>query len=183
MVSRTIKDITGQRFGRLIAIRPWDGSGRRLKWVCACDCGGESYPTGSALRAGKILSCGCLRNERLLAALVKHGEALGRKRPSPEYSTWISMRNRCNNPKNHAYSYYGGRGISVCERWNDYANFIADMGPRPSPTHSIDRENNDGNYEPSNCRWATKTEQAANQRAGGRFTKEKNRNGGLSRTW
>lgn len=97
----------------------------------------------------------------------KHGESSGHKhsrRPTPEYATWASMHKRCRIKTNPSYHHYGGRGITVCERWNVYENFLADMGRRPSPRHSIDRVNNDGNYEPGNCRWATGSEQINNRR-------------------
>ena len=96
---------------------------------------------------------------------LKHGFARPGKE-APEYRAWAALRNRCSNPNHDAYKNYGGRGIKVCERWNDFLAFLEDMGPRPSPKHSIDRINNDGNYEPDNCRWATRSEQCRNMRAG-----------------
>ena len=93
----------------------------------------------------------------------KHGHTAGRKR-TPEYWSWVAMMTRCRNPSFHSYPVYGGRGIFVCERWNDFAAFFLDMGPRPSPSHTLDRfPDKHGNYEPGNCRWATKSEQARNR--------------------
>jgi len=117
---------------------------------------------------GKTRSCGCRIIQVLTAngyAMRQHGESksVGRA-ASPEYRTWDGMKERCRNPNHKAYANYGGRGISVCERWLDFESFLLDMGRRPSPTHSIDRINNDGNYEPGNCRWATRDEQNRNQR-------------------
>jgi hypothetical protein len=92
-----------------------------------------------------------------------HGHTRGRKRTA-EYKSWEAMRSRCNSPGSHNYGQYGGRGIKVVTRWDSFANFFADMGPKPTPSHSIDRLNNDGNYEPGNCRWATRSEQNKNRR-------------------
>ena len=95
---------------------------------------------------------------------VKH-RASSRPNRTREYETWVSMRDRCRNPNNKRYENYGGRGIRICKRWDDFANFLADMGERPSPQHSLDRINNDGSYRPSNCRWATRSQQRRNRRS------------------
>jgi hypothetical protein len=151
-------NITGQRFGRLLVLSFAEIRQRKAHWLCRCDCGNERTFSGKHLRTGHTTSCGCYKR----ANASKHAES---QRPwTPEYRAWCDLRSRCNNPKVKQYDDYGGRGISVCERWDDYANFLADMGRRPSPAHSIDRRDNDGNYEPSNCRWATKEEQMQNRR-------------------
>lgn len=153
--------IAGERFGRLIAIQCLPGSaGERSKWLCRCDCGNEPRIVGNSLRAGLTRSCGCLQRDACRQKNSTHG-----MRKAPEYSVWYDMKRRCFDPKNKRYADYGGRGIAVCESWRiSFASFYADMGPRPTATHSIDRMNNNGNYEPSNCKWSTKSEQAFNRR-------------------
>jgi hypothetical protein len=153
----SLLDITGQKFGRLLVLSYAGTRQKKTHWLCRCECGTEKIIGTKYLRRGTTVSCGCHRKE----LRRKHDE--GRRPWTPEYRAWCDLRFRCNNPKYKQYKDYGGRGISVCERWDNYENFLADMGRRPSPKHSIDRwPNPDGNYEPSNCRWATRLEQRHN---------------------
>lgn len=140
-------------------------------WMCRCDCGQEKAVPGRCLRAGVSQSCGCLARERaretLTARLITHGMSR-----SVEHNAWRQMKARCANANHVNYPNYGARGITVCERWRQsFESFIADMGPRP-PGHSIERVNNDGNYEAANCRWATRLEQNDNKRVTRRFNVE-----------
>lgn len=149
----------GQRFGRLTTTERIPMPGGAV-WKCLCDCGSIVSTTPGHLYSGHTRSCGCLYSEVLVSANTTHG-----KSQSPEYRSWSMMRTRCNNPRVHNYHRYGGRGITVCERWNkSFEHFLQDVGPRPSLKHSIDRINVNGNYEPGNVRWATASEQALNQR-------------------
>ena len=159
-------DIAGQRFGRLVASRSVRHKGAP-HWICVCGCGRETGPIAPRkLRAGKSKSCGCARGEsvRQVGYLnTRHGHAADGKR-SRTYVIWQGMIQRCHNARSKYFSRYGGVGVVVCDRWHDFANFLEDMGEVPE-TLTIDRwPDNDGNYEPGNCRWATYTDQNRNRR-------------------
>lgn len=155
-----LKDMTGQRFGRLTVIARAENNPRgRAMWECLCDCGNKKIILGVTLRNGRSRSCGCFRADCNTERLTQHGGA-----SSPEYAIWMGMRQRCSNPSNKEFHNYGGRGIKVCKRWQSFKNFIADMGQRPSRDLSIERINNDKGYSPGNCKWGTTFEQANNTR-------------------
>lgn len=157
------KDITGQRFGRLVIIRRYDYLKPNWRWLCKCDCGETTIVFGCHLRTGRTQSCGCLRKDLLIATYTKHGNAR-KDNHSLEYERWTGMLSRCRNPNRNNYNNYGGRGIKVCKRWHKFENFLADMGRCP-PGMTLDRyPDRDGDYKPSNCRWATKKQQRNNQR-------------------
>lgn len=156
------KDLRQQRFGRLVAIeRLPTAAGERSVWRCECDCGNEAAVSLCNLVGGHTNSCGCLLPEIAGKHSITHGMA----NKVPEYGIWAAMRRRCDYAKDKHFADYGGRGIRVCERWQSFAHFYEDMGPRPSSDHSIDRyPNKNGNYEPGNARWATRSQQARNTR-------------------
>lgn len=164
--------LNGQRFGRLYVIKFIGITKHKSVWECRCDCGAIANVRSNNLRAGTTKSCGCLHREtaaQLGAISGTHGCAK-RSGRSPEYKVWVGMKQRCCDPRKGNFKYYGGRGIRICERWlgsDGFANFSSDMGPRPKGL-TIDRINNDGNYEPSNCKWSTQSEQTKNRRRWGR---------------
>lgn len=166
MATGRLIDMAGQRIGAWLVLEH-AGFDRHKQawWLCRCDCGTEAKVTGGRLRRGDSKSCGCTRSEKSRAANTKHGDS-ARGHLTPEYRVWSNIIFRCENPSGKAWQDYGGRGITVCDRWrHDFAAFLADMGRRPTPKHEIDRINVNGHYEPTNCRWVTRTVNARNKRS------------------
>lgn len=160
------KNLTGQRYGRYTVISyAGKPNGKHTMWQCRCDCGIVKLVDSSALSRGKVVSCGCYNQEKRIQRTTVHGMS-----HTLTYSSWWNMINRCTRPHHRKYKFYGGRGIQVCDRWLNFENFFLDMGSRPSKAHTIDRIDPDGHYEPSNCRWASKLEQASNMRSNRRIT-------------
>lgn len=154
----------GQRYDRLVAVEFVDrNQHRNARWRFKCDCGGTAVILANSVRRGITKSCGCLLAET--AAAKGHASVVHGMSDTQIYFVWHGMINRCCNPKDKHYRDYGGRGIKVCVRWREFANFYADVGARPSPAHQLDRIDNDGNYEPGNVRWGTPKEQSRNRRS------------------
>jgi len=154
-------NLTGQKFGRLTALKRDKTKKKKTYWICKCICGTTKSIRADSLKDKSIRSCGCLHDE---GNYFIHGQTIKGKETT-EYGTWRAMKNRCNNPLDSAYKNYGGRGIKVCQRWNNsFKYFFEDMGKKPFG-FSIDRSDNNKNYEPDNCRWVSRKKQNRNKRS------------------
>lgn len=152
-------------FERLTVIEKAPNTGAKTRWCCVCICGQKVTVQTYLLTSGKTRSCGCLKADRCRdgSKTRTHGEGHGSMQ-TPEYRSWQAMRRRCLSPYDKDYPSYGGRGIKICKRWEDYRLFLKDMGRRPTPGHSLERKNVNSHYTPSNCKWATHLEQQRNRR-------------------
>lgn len=156
-------DLTGHRYGRLVVLKQAPNKKHGVAWHCLCECGNGIIVYAAALRKGNTKSCGCFSRDVHEKSNTTHG-CSRRNKYTKEYWAWAHMKDRCANSKNERWPHYGGRGIKVCDRWvKDFGTFLKDMGNAPSPKHSVDRINVNGNYEPGNCRWANHLQQANNK--------------------
>lgn len=151
-------DLTGRTVNKLTVIKRVENVKRQPAWLCKCECGGEIRVLGHTLRSQDIADCGCGSRERRAAVRRTHGMT-----NTPEFKIWSLIKERCLKPNCKAWKWYGGKGITLCDRWLKFENFYADMGPRPSEKHSVDRVDNTRGYSPDNCRWATDIQQANNR--------------------
>ena len=167
-VLKLVRNLLGQKFGRLTVMsKTNERKNKGVVWLCECECKSVVRATTIHLTSGWVKSCGCLRVDNGASQFTKHGMYR-----TPTNITWMDMLQRCENPNAKNFKYYGKRGISVCQDWHNFENFIRDMGNRPSG-RTLDRINNDGNYEKENCRWATSKEQSQNQRHNNQYTKNR----------
>lgn len=156
------RELAGSVFGRWTVLHQGQHFGAHIGWMCECDCGTIRNVQAGNLQSGKSVSCGCFKDE-CTRARKTHGATIGG--PTKEYELWMAMKRRCYGKNTIGWHNYGGRGIRVCRRWkHSFENFLSDMGLRPSPKHSVERRDNNGNYTPKNCYWATKREQDYNKR-------------------
>lgn len=148
--------MTGRKYGKLTVLKRADRLNGRIAWLCKCECGNENVVRGDDLRTGNTKTCGC--------SSIVHGHNTTTRGRTPEHSSWGHMMQRCYNKNNNMYEFYGAKGVKVCDRWHEFKNFLDDMGEKPTSEHSIDRIDVYGNYEPDNCRWATREQQDRNTR-------------------
>ena len=168
----TIKNLNGKSFGRLevLGLAGQRPSNRQTLWLCRCACGKFKVIGGSELQTGNTSSCGCLKRESERLRGVTHGESAG-GRLTPEYRSYLKAKERCSDPDNPKHRHYAGRGIEF--RFSSFEQFLAEVGRKPTPKHSIDRKDNNGHYEPGNIKWSTPKEQSLNRRPSSEWRKSR----------